>query len=66
MLRMRFSRSSDSTTEAGPFAGGTAPPHSPVRPPAGTMASPWAAQRLTTSATCSVLFGFTTATGVPL
>jgi hypothetical protein len=62
---MRFSRSRLSTAAGGPFSGTTAPPHRPVRPPAGTTAIPSEAQARTAAETSSTVPGRSTATGAP-
>src|SRR5262245_35460777 len=62
MLRILFIRASEITTL--PLCA-TAPPHSPVLPPWGTMAMPPATQARTTSATSAVEPGRTTASVSP-
>jgi hypothetical protein len=61
--RMRFRRVSAITTSP-PV--GVAPPHSPVLPPCGTIATPASAQARTTAATSSVLPGKTTQRALPV
>ena len=59
LMRCRLS------TTCVPLLSGVEPTTRPVLPPCGTMLAPAAAQALTTSATCCVLPGRTTASAVP-
>ena len=62
---MRFMRDSDSTiSRRAPV--GTEPPHRPVLPPCGTIATPASAHRRTTADTSAVVAGRTTPTAAPL
>ena len=64
IARTRFMRVRAITTEA-PLASGTEPPHMPVLPPCGTMATPASAHARTTAATSAVVPGRTTARAAP-
>src|SRR5690606_22985846 len=62
IYRMEFIRSSAITT---PLSKALAPPDRPVPAPRGTTGTPASAQTRTAAATCSVVVGRTTASGLP-